>query len=233
MIYLEKLIGILAGMGPRSTAPFIDMVIDECQRQYGAKYDEDFPPLMIYSLPTPFFIDRPLNHDLMKEVIVKGLQKLEATGVDFIAVPCNSAHIYFHDLLKAVHTPLLNIVEETLRQLPPTKQKIALLATETTLHSEIYQQGISAAGHEFIFHNEWQEKINNLIQMIKTAQDNLKIITIWKELIEDIQKNHIQSIIMACTDLNVALSRCRPEIKVIDSAQALAQAVVKKYLDLK
>jgi len=31
-----RLIGILAGMGPRSTAPFVDMLVDECQRQYGA-----------------------------------------------------------------------------------------------------------------------------------------------------------------------------------------------------
>jgi len=30
-------------MGPRSTAPFIDLVITECQRQYGAGDDIDFP----------------------------------------------------------------------------------------------------------------------------------------------------------------------------------------------
>ena len=58
-----NLIGILAGMGPRSTAPFLDLVIDECQLQYGAKYDEEFPHMMVYSLPTPFYIDRPINHD--------------------------------------------------------------------------------------------------------------------------------------------------------------------------
>lgn len=45
----ENIIGILAGMGPRSTSQFIDLIIDECQTQYGAKYDEDFPKIMIYS----------------------------------------------------------------------------------------------------------------------------------------------------------------------------------------
>jgi len=47
-------IGILAGMGPRSTAPFTDLLITECQRQYGAHYDIDFLPMLIYSLPTPY-----------------------------------------------------------------------------------------------------------------------------------------------------------------------------------
>ncbi|WBV23599.1 MULTISPECIES: hypothetical protein [Pantoea] len=36
-------IGVLAGMGPRSTAPFIDMLVTDCQVGYGAKYDLDFP----------------------------------------------------------------------------------------------------------------------------------------------------------------------------------------------
>jgi aspartate/glutamate racemase len=43
------IIGILAGMGPRSTAPFIDLVVTECQRQYRAMNDADFPPMLIAS----------------------------------------------------------------------------------------------------------------------------------------------------------------------------------------
>lgn len=42
----KKTIGVLAGMGPRSTAPFLNMILDECQKQYGAKYDDEFPPLI-------------------------------------------------------------------------------------------------------------------------------------------------------------------------------------------
>jgi len=119
----KKLIGILAGMGPRSTAPFIDLVIDECQFQYGAKYDEEFPEMMIYSLPTPFYIDRPINHELIKKTIIEGLQKIESIGVSFIAMPCNSAHIYFKELKESINVPLLNIVEETLKKLPKVSQK--------------------------------------------------------------------------------------------------------------
>lgn len=47
-------IGVLAGMGPRSTAPFVDMLVTECHIGYGAKYDMDFPKMHIISLPTPF-----------------------------------------------------------------------------------------------------------------------------------------------------------------------------------
>src|SRR5689334_7871149 len=91
----SKIIGVLAGMGPRSTAPFVDMLLDECQRQYGAQYDIEFPPMMIYSLPTPFYIDRPVDHVALETAVADGLRKLEDAGVAFVAMPCNSAHIYF------------------------------------------------------------------------------------------------------------------------------------------
>ncbi len=175
----KKMIGILAGMGPRSTAPFIDLVIDECQRQYGARCDEKFPHIMIYSLPTPFFIDRPIDHGQMKKAITEGLQKLESIGVSFIAMPCNSAHVYFDDLADSINIPLLNIVEETLKELPKAVQRVTLFSTKSTVDSQIYQKGIADAGHEFIFKNEWQAKINSLIANIKKDKKNPQNIDIW------------------------------------------------------
>ncbi len=39
-----KLIGILAGMGPKSTPPFLDQVVAQCQIQYGARNN---PPALL------------------------------------------------------------------------------------------------------------------------------------------------------------------------------------------
>lgn len=227
----EKMIGILAGMGPRSTAPFIDLVVDECQSQYGARYDEDFPKMMIYSLPTPFYIDRPINHDLMKKTIINGLKTLEATGVSFIAMPCNSAHIYFEDLRKSIDIPLLNIVEATLGKLPKTPQRVTLFATDSTFASGIYQKGILDDGHSFVFKEEWQAKVNGLIQSIKRDKDDIQNISLWGELVTELEKEHIENVVIACTDLNVILSKSSVYFNAIDSSKCLAEAVVKQYLE--
>lgn len=229
----KGLIGILAGMGPRSTAPFIDLVMDQCQLQYGAKYDDEFPKIMIYSLPTPFYIDRPINNNLMKNTIIEGLKKLESIGVDFIAMPCNSAHVYFKDLKESIHVPLLNIVDETIKHLPVNSQKVTIFSTNTTFLSGIYQKGIICGGHEFIFKNQWQEKINMLIQKIKLDKDNKENLDIWNELIEDIKKEDIESIIIACTDLNIVLEKSHSKINIIDSSKCLAESVINNYLHSK
>ena len=65
------MIGILAGMGPKSTGPFVDTVVAKCQTIYGAKHDMDFPHMMIYSCPTPFYMDRPIDHEAMKKRLLK------------------------------------------------------------------------------------------------------------------------------------------------------------------
>ena len=98
----NPLIGILAGMGPKSTGPFVDQVVAVFQSMTGAKNDIDFPSMMIYSLPTPFYVDRPIDHVLMEKTICSGLKKLEACGVSFVAMPCNTAHLYFSQLRQCI-----------------------------------------------------------------------------------------------------------------------------------
>lgn len=142
-----RTIGILAGMGPRSTAPFIDMVVTECQKQYGAHNVEDFPRMFIYTLPAPFFIDRPIDHERACSAVKAGLKPLEGTGVDFITMPCNTAHVYYEQLVAGVRVPLLNMVTEACNTLQPFR-RIAICATETTVNAGLYQRGIRAAGKE-------------------------------------------------------------------------------------
>lgn len=226
----QKTIGILAGMGPRSTAPFLEMVYDQCQIQYGAKYDIDYPQIMVYSLPTPFYTDREIDHEHMKDIVIEGLQRLEATGVDFIAMPCNSAHIYFRELEKSINIPLLNIVNETINCLSSQKQRISVFATEGTMKSRIYQSGITAAGHEYIFSDHWQDGVNKVIQMIKIKEEKSEIIRYWGNMLEEIKGQSVDTLIFGCTDLSVLKEHSRG-ISILDSSEVLAKKTVTRWME--
>jgi aspartate racemase len=165
----QKTVGILAGMGPRSTAPFIDLIITQCQIQYGAKLDEEFPHMMIYSLPTPFYVDRPIDHNEMKLVVKMGLKRLESAGVSFIAIPCNTVHTYFDDLKSSIKVKLLNIIEESMRELRGGK-RIALIATRPTVDSRAYQQYIECSDAEVVHSGAIQEKVDALITDVKAGK---------------------------------------------------------------
>ncbi|MDA1881843.1 aspartate/glutamate racemase family protein [Bacillus cereus group sp. BY10-2LC] len=215
--------GILAGMGPKSTGPFIDTVVAECQTIYGAKHDMDFPHMMIYSCPTPFYMDRPIDHEAMKKAIIEGAQKLESTGASFIAMPCNTAHLYFEELQDSLSIPILNIVDETLQAIPETAKRVALLATEATVQAGIYQDGIVKRNIEYIHHEKWQDMINQIITYIKSGKVE-EARELWNALVLQLREE-VDTAIIACTDLNVVASE-----DFVDSSQCLAKAVVRMYL---
>ncbi|ACM14993.1 aspartate/glutamate racemase family protein [Bacillus paranthracis] len=217
------MIGILAGMGPKSTGPFVDTVVAECQTIYGAKHDIDFPHMMIYSCPTPFYMDRPIDHEAMKKAIIKGTQKLESTGVDFIAMPCNTAHLYFEELQQSLSIPILNIVDETLQTIPKNVKRVALLATEATVQAGIYQDGITKRDIQYIHHEKWQEMINQIITWIKSGELE-EAHELWNALVLQL-RDEVDTAIIACTDLNVVASE-----DFVDSSQCLAKAVVRMYV---
>lgn len=218
------MIGILAGMGPKSTGPFVDTVVAECQTIYGAKHDMDFPHIMIYSCPTPFYMDRPIDHEAMKKAIIEGAQKLESTGASFIAMPCNTAHLYFDELQQSLSIPILNIVDETLQAIPENTKRVALLATEATVQDGIYQDGIAKRNIEYIHHETWQEMINQIITCIKSGEIE-KAHELWNALVLQLREE-VDTAIIACTDLNVVAIE-----DFVDSAQCLAKAVVRMYVE--
>lgn len=225
----DKMIGILGGMGPRSTAPFIDAVVDQCQKIYGATLDEEFPRMMILSLPTPFYIDRPIDHELMSRTIQGGLKQLELSGADYIAMPCNSAHAYYDELVSSISIPLLNIISETLSDLD-SSGAVTLIGTQGTFDSELYQSGFQSAGLEFIFQHKWQSEINEIISFIKSGQVKDNACMHWNALLAELSKHHVKQAVIACTDLNAVLPYSKGDIAFIDSTDSLAKATVNKYL---
>jgi aspartate racemase len=216
-------------MGPRSTGPFLELVYDECQKQYHAKFDSDYPEIVIYSWPTPFYMDRPIDDDLLSGAITRGLIELSKANVSVIAIPCNTAHKYYKKLLECTDAKLLNIIECAINRIDNGSGKITVLGTETTMDMGIYQDALIRHGKEYYFRKDWQHKVDQIIRMIKNKEGISNIIERYTELEKDILKANVDTTILACTDLAVIPELYRKS-KVIDSSQELARELIKEYL---
>ncbi|HEV3468164.1 MAG TPA: amino acid racemase [Pyrinomonadaceae bacterium] len=225
-------IGILAGMGPRSTAPFVEMVIDECQSQYGARAELDYPHMLIYSLPAPFYLDRPLDRAGVGAAIQGALARLEASGVDFIAMPCNTAHILYEELAASVGVPLLNMIEEAVAALPLDSRALALFATRMTAEAGLYERGVAAAGLRLVAREEWQRRVDELIAAVKSSPDRAPAQAMWDSLAADVAAAGADTVILGCTDLNAVEPRLPAGLRLLDATRCLARAVVRRYLAL-
>jgi aspartate racemase len=222
-------VGILAGMGPFSTGPFVDMVAAECQRQYGARHDIDFPRLMICSQPAPFYEDRPVDHAALEEAIRDGLRRLEETGAAFLAIACNTAHIYYPALAAGVKVPLLDMVELAVAALPAEARRVAVVAARPTADAGIYQQRLAARGFAVV-EGGWQDDVDKLLAATRTSREPVLFTTLWTAMLEKARVAGADTLLVACLDLSGVLKHAVTAVRVVDAAQALAEEIVAQWL---
>lgn len=230
--YLNKpKIGIIAGMGPKSTAPFIEKLVQYCQEILKCKFDEDFPYLHILSLPTPFRINEMIDKEITLFDLKCAIKVMENNGVSFIVIPCNTVHKHYSEYSKYTDIPILNIVKETVKIIRESskEKEIALLATEVTIFSGIYQELLNKFKFKLVLNQQIQEVFNNLLGMIKitNVEDNIKM-QAWRKLESLLISLGVKSILSACTDLSYFLEKKQviQNLSYFDSMDILAKETV-------
>ncbi|MCR6095165.1 amino acid racemase [Salipaludibacillus agaradhaerens] len=225
---ISKPIGILAGMGPRSTSPFLESVLDECERQYGARYDEDYPHIIIYSLPTPFHPKKEIDDNRMINALRVGIDTLTNAQCTKIVVPCNVVHKYYSEMIKMTDIPIINIIEETVSNVNRSAIKTSILATRSTIESNLYQNKLRETGIEVFLSEELQNNVDDLILSVKEKGLCNDTIYKWKQIEKELKKEGVTDVICACTDLFFCEENS--SLNFYDSSRILAQSVIKAYV---
>lgn len=227
----KVVIGILAGMGPRTSGPFLEKVLDFCRDKYGAQWDEDFPDIVLYSLPAPFRPDQPVDGARMEEALRRGAQALVRAGAEIIAVPCNVAHLHFSVIREAAGVDVLHIVRETMNVLAAIDSaKVAILATRAVTCSRLYHDALVAQGLDVWEGNSLQDMVDDLIAAFKTRGVAKSTVKTWIQLRSRLEADDITHVVIACTDLAFcAYEKYKGALQIFDSSQILAAALVDEF----
>lgn len=107
-LVLPRVLGVLGGMGPLATSGFLECVV----RATPASRDQDHIPTMVWSDGrVPDRTEALLGQGPSPlPALTRGVQTLVLTGVDVIAVTCNTAHFYLPSLKRLTDLPFLNMV---------------------------------------------------------------------------------------------------------------------------
>lgn len=229
--------GIIGGMGPKTTADFYQD-INEFSEEAG--YDTR-PELLVWNIPLNYQIEQELlihqqGIENYLPLLVRGAQKLEQAGSDFLVVPCNTVHELYDQFSSEVEVPFLHIVNETVKELQRRDiGSVALIATGQTVESNLYQGFLEKAMIDCVVpETSDQERLNNIVANLVTAEgtkDSNSEDQQWlNHLVEDYVKG-VGSVVLGCTDFHILLQETDPDY-VIDSMQALARATVANiYID--
>ncbi len=112
-----KTIGILGGMGPQATVSLFQKIIDRKQ----ALCDQEHIPLLIdnnTAIPdrTDYILGKGINP---RPEIIRSAVRLENAGADLLIMPCNTAHVFYLDVVGKITTimrALRNAMKKGLRE---------------------------------------------------------------------------------------------------------------------
>lgn len=235
-----KRIGVLGGMGPEATLSLFELII----KATPAKRDQDHIPLMINNNPTVPDRTRHLLYNEQSPLpdLIKGAKILEQSGVNFIVVPCNTAHYYLPQLQSHLSIPILNMPdlvskyvakEATNRTLYPQDGSlyVGVLATTGTIFTKLYQNYLKNYGLTALLLEPEQQE--GLVMEAVYGKEGIKAgchtkpAKLLKEAADLLIKQGAKFIISGCTEVALVLTQEMVEVPLINSLEVLAQEAVK------
>ena len=224
------LLGVLGGMGPLATVDFLEKLIAETP----AERDADHIPVVVWSVPQ--IPERPAaiagTGPSPLPAMLQGTRALRTAGATAIAIPCNTAHYWYDDLLREGGVPIIHIADAACDQFASrgiSAKKVGLIGTGATLSAGFYQQRLAARGLEVVLLSpgEQEEWVAPAIAAIKRHRlkhgHDLAI-----RACDRLRELGAQAIILACTETPIAVEFAPAPVAeiCIDATRALAQACV-------
>lgn len=157
-----------------------------------------------------------------------GIHKLCTAGADIIAIPCNTAHYFYSEINKDSPVPVLNIIEETVKQAKKAGIKIGIMATDGTVKSCSYQTVCEEHGVDYVIPSEKsQASLMDIIYgCVKCAKapDTDKFRAVAHELCDA----GCDAIVLGCTELSLLdAAKICPECRFMDSLLVLAKISIE------
>jgi aspartate racemase len=229
------LLGVLGGMGPLATVDFLAKLIAETP----AQCDQDHIPLVAYSVPQ--IPDRPAaivgNGASPLPAMLEGVRVLKQAGAGAIAIPCNTAHYWYDDIARVAGMPVLHIADaacDALEQRKVRAERVGLMGTDGTLAAGFLQARLEGRAIEPVLNTreEQAEWVLPAIACVK-AHDLRRAHSLVCRACEALESRGAQAIILACTEIPVALYHAAsPHAAItIDATRALAQACVAWWMN--
>lgn len=222
------MLGVLGGMGPMATVDFMAKVV----RNTAAACDQDHIPMVVCSaanIPDRNAALRGEGADPLP-AMRDTLRRLEAAGATYIAIPCNTAHLWHCALQYETPILILHIVDAVTFELTSRQgDRVGVLGTTSTIEGRLYQERLSQKGLSCRAPDAAaQEEVMRGIRLVKAGQ-LAEATEILRAQAEALVAAGCGEVVMACTEIPVALAAVEGELrtKLVDATEALARACVR------
>ena len=231
---MAKITGIIGGMGPMTTVDLMKRVIELTPTQK----EQDNIRMLVDNRPEipdrTGFIKGDGNSPV--PYLIDSVRLLEKWGADFIAIACNTAHVFIEEIQNSISIPVLNlpkILVESLKKKYALGSEIILLATSGTIGSKLYTKCLTDF-NVLIPGEESQE--SDVMEAIYGEQGVKKSHQLeWGKnklisAIEKLRTENTKAVITGCTEISLAFEGSDYDLPLLDPLDFLAKKIVDEAL---
>ena len=167
--------------------------------------------------------------------MLKSGQTLMRAGVDFIIIPCISAHYFLDEIQDGLMVPILSAFDMTLRYIKsnhPDITRVGMLATSGTIQGGRFAEKLSEGGLETLTPEESvHNSVMDAIYTIKADASGRRRNETRQVMIratEHLIDQGAGGIIAGCTEIPLVLSQGDIPVPLFNPVEILARAAIKE-----
>jgi len=185
----------------------------------------DFPPMIIFSVPTPDLVEAIEDEEKTFMLIAEAIKKLEKDGSDFIVITCNALQYLLKRFQALVKIPIIGIASTVAEHIKDKGYKaVGILAVDTTIRKKVYDPFLEEKGIKLIRPDQTdQDIIEEVILDEYSGKTNAENTEKIKKVAKKLYKNGAEAVMLACTELPLILKQKDIDIPLIDCNEIYAQ----------
>ena len=228
----RPLIGMIGGTGWASTVEYYRLLNEKVNERLGGL---NFVRCLLYSLNFGDINELNNKRDYrgIYALILDAAKSLKAGGAGYLVLGANTLHQYAEELERDMKLPVIHIAEATAKAIKAGNfAKAGLMGTRQTMEMDFYKDKLNNYGIEVILPDpEDREYVDTtirgeLVKGIFLPETNVRYIEIMNKLAEQ----GAECIIMGCTEIPLLVKQEQTSLKLFDTLEIHAGAIVDYYL---
>lgn len=198
---------------------------------FGAAKNDDFPEIIIDSVPVPEALSDTDNLEVIKEMLIIRTKKLVAFGADYLAIACNTVHLLYPDLSVIPGANFVSMVDSVVQTAVGLNVKrVGVLATPTTIKTRLYQNKLADYGiKSYVLSPLNRQKYDIVIHSVLAHTTTPEQVDyLYQSTNKLVKKHHLDAIILGCTELPLVFPKTKFAVPILDSLEILAETLINQ-----
>ena len=225
-------IAILGGMGPAASAKMLDVMVSMVSKEFGAKEGEDFPEIIVDSIPIPDFISDKRKLASARMMLKSRVINMNKLNVSCLAMACNTAHLLVEELSAVSKVPFISMIDSVCDVVSARGLRtVGILATPSTINECLYQGALNMRKINFILPSENQIlEIERIIRKIIAEDAGTSESRTLVNIASSLVLKGAQGIILGCTELPLIFPKDF-SVNVFDSVELTSRTLLTRHFD--